>query len=255
MSASLDDKGRASRARAEQAMRARPLFELETLIETLPRVRPFGARLSRQAGPHPRIIAGVERPVGPADAGQVPYRPRQIAMGYARVGAAALSVATEPDESGGDIDHISEVRPAHLPILRNDYLVTPYQIAQSRVAGADAVLLIARLLAGAALGIMVQAAQRYGVEALVEARDEEDLARAVEAGASLLSVDLRGDALLRSPERLPPRTIKVAHGGFDGRSDADRLCSAGFDALLVDGPRVHAADPADALWALLQPAS
>src|SRR5262245_614825 len=113
MSASIEERGLVARARAEAAMRERSLFDLEALIETLPPARGFAARLDGEAGPHPRIIAGIERPRS-ADPGGRPYRPRQIAMGYARVGAAALSVTTDPDEAGGDLDHISDVRPAHL---------------------------------------------------------------------------------------------------------------------------------------------
>ena len=237
-------------------MRDRPLFDLEGLIETFPPARRFAARLSREAGPHPRIIAGIKRSTPEAGLLRQTYRPRQIAMGYARVGAAALCVATEPDQFGGDLDHISEVRPAHLPILRNDFLVTPYQIAQSRVAGADAVLLIAGLLAGAALGIMVKAARRYGVEALVEVSDEEELSRAIDAQTVLFAVNNRDPgAEIRLSAKIPQEAVKVARGGISSRADVDRLSAAGYDALLVGEWLMRADDPADALWALMQPAS
>src|SRR6185369_3440269 len=98
MRLSIEDLGLASRARAEAAMRERPLFDLEALIETLPPVRGFAARLHRDAGPRPRIIAGIERSTAEQGTFRQTYRPRQIAMGFARVGAAALSVATEPDQ-------------------------------------------------------------------------------------------------------------------------------------------------------------
>jgi len=257
----LEDLGRASRARAESDMKDRPLFDLEALIETFPPSRKFSARLRRDAGPAPRIIAGMERSTPGGGPPRRIYRPRQIAMGYARVGAAAISVMTEPEQFGGDLDHISEARPAHLPILRNDFLVTPYQVAQSRVAGADAVLLIAGLLAGGALGIMINAAQRYGVEALVEIHDDETLERAMTAGADLVAVNSREpgamridlDAGLRLCSKIGPGAVRVARGGIGSRADVDRLSAAGYDALFVGGQLMRADDPADALWALMQP--
>lgn len=263
MSSVLERLALASRARAETDMMQRSLSGLEELLEKLPPVRPFSARLTRTAGPLPRVIAEMKRASPSAGTLREPYRPRQIAMGYARVGAAALSVLTEPDEFGGHLDHLSEVRPAHLPILRKDFLVTPYQIAQARVAGADAVLLIAAILNGPSLGIMIHAARRYGAEALVEVHEEEELRRALDAGASLVGVnnrDLRtmevslGTAARLAP-RIPSDVMMVAESGIRSRADIDRLMAAGYEAFLVGEQLMRSDDPADALWALMQPAS
>lgn len=250
----------ASRARAGTEMKDHPLELFERLIETLPPVRPLSARLKADAGPRPRLIAEMKRASPSAGLLRLEYVPRQIAMGYARVGAAAISVLTEPEEFGGDLSHLSEVRPAHLPVLRKDFLVTPYQVAQSRAAGADAVLLIGRILKRETLELMIGAARRYAIEALVEVHDEDELARALDAGAELIGVNNRDlDTLqvnlatsARLARRIPPGVVKVAESGLKCRADIDRLMEAGFDAFLIGEHLMRSEDPADALWRLMQ---
>lgn len=261
MSTILDRFAAASRGRAESDMMARSLADLESVIESLPPARPFAARLTRGAGPVPRIIAEMKRASPSAGVLRAEYRPRQLAMGYARVGAAALSVLTEPEEFGGDLDHITEARPAHLPILRKDFIVTPYQVAQGRVAGADAVLLIAAILRGPALGILLAAARRYGIEALVEVHDEEELKRVVDAGASMIGVnnrDLRSlEVDLGTAARLAPLVpsdiVMVAESGIQERADLGRLMAVGYEAFLIGEHLMRSDDPADALWRLMHP--
>jgi len=257
----LERFGLASRARAEQEMARRGLDQLEKIIETLPPVRPLAARLAHQAGPAPRMIAEMKRSSPTAGVLRKEYSPRQIAMGYARVGAAAVSVLTEPDQFGGDLSHLTEARASHLPVLRKDFLVVPYQIAQARVAGADAVLLIAALLQGADLAEMLGAARRYRIETLVEVHDEQDLGRTLEHSVKLVGInnrDLRSlEVDLRTCERLaplvPPGVLRVAESGIKRRADIDRLTGSGFEAFLVGEQLMRAADPADELWRLTQP--
>lgn len=254
----LDRFGAASRARFEAALRQRSLAQLEDVIGQIPPARPFAARLTPQAGPLPRVVAEMKRSSPSAGPLRADYAPRRIALGYARVGAAALSVLTEPDGFGGDLSHLQQARAAHLPILRKDFLVTPYQIAESRVEGADAVLLIVALLPGPALGLMLHAARRYAIEALVEVHDEEELARASGEGASLIGVnnrDLRTmtvslETSLRLAPRLPRSAVAVAESGIRSRSDLERLAEAGYAAFLIGEALMRADDPGDALWRL-----
>ncbi len=262
MTTTLTRLAAASKDRAEREMAERPLAQFEEIIETLPPVRPFGARLRREAGPLPRVIAELKRASPSAGVMRSSYSPLLIARGYTRVGAAALSVLTEPEEFGGSLDHLHEVRPAHLPILRKDFLVTPYQIAQSRVAGADAVLLIAAILEAASLGVMMHAARRYGIEALVEIHDASELDRAIEMGATMIGVNNRDlatmqvdlDTCVRLAPRLPAGVVAVAESGIRGRADVDRILQAGYAAILVGEALMKSPDPGDALWRLLQPA-
>ncbi len=243
-------------------MATQPLDGYEDLIGRLPAVRPFAARLSRTAGPPPRVIAEMKRSAPGAGLLRQSYVPRQIALGYARVGAAAISVATEPDQFGGDLSHLVEVRAAHLPVLRNDFLVTPYQVAESRASGADAVLLIAGMLPGPPLGIMLHAARRYGIEAMVEISDETELAAALDSGARVVSVSgrnpetMRADpaALLELRKKVPSDVTAVARGGIGAREDIDRLLDGEFDAFLIGEALMREHDPGDALWKIMQPA-
>jgi indole-3-glycerol phosphate synthase len=248
--AALESLAHASRARAEADMKDRPLADLEDLIATLPAARSLGARLSRSAGPLPRVIAEVGPPDRSEANERADYQPRRMAMGYARVGAAAISVVTEPDLLGGALDHLHEVRAAHLPILRSDVLITPYQLAQSRAAGADAVRLIAGLLRGAPLALMVQAARRYGLEAMVDARGREEAAAALDAGAALLG--LWGGPAAARPRDLPHGVTAVACGGVRTPADLRGLLDEGYEAFLLDAPLSNARDPGDALWAFLE---
>jgi len=250
-----------SKVRAEARMAETPLAALEERVEALPAARPFGARLTRQAGPVPRVIAELKRASPSAGTIREDYAVRQIAFGYARVGAAALSVLTEPRAFGGDLGHLVEARSAHLPLLRKDFLVTPYQVAESRAAAADAVLLIAGILPGASLGLMMSAARRYGVEALVEVHDADELARAIDEGASLVGVNNRNlrtmevdlETSIRLAPRIPAGTIAVSESGIRSRGDIDRLMSAGYEALLIGEAAMRGPDPGDALWRMLQP--
>ncbi len=99
----LDDLARGSEERARAGMTENPLASYEALIETFPAARPFAARLSKLAGPLPRMIAELKRRSPSAGLLRDPYVPRQLAINYARAGAAALSVLTEPAGFGGDI--------------------------------------------------------------------------------------------------------------------------------------------------------
>ncbi len=260
MDTRLEAFAEASRRRAEAGMAESPLASLESLIDTLPAARPFGARLRGGAGPAPRIIAELKPRSPSAGVLQDPYQPRRVAIGYARVGAAAVSVLTEPEVFGGDMAHVIEARAAHLPILRKDFLVTPWQIAQSRVGGADAVLLIAAILTGPVLGAMIGAARRYGLEAIVEVHDEEDLARALDEGASIVGVNSRDlrtlEVDLGTAERLAPRLpggiCSVAESGIRTPGDLRRLAACGYDAFLIGETLLRTPDPGDALWRLME---
>ena len=259
----LERLGRASRARAEREMAEHPLADFEEMIEGLPARRPFAERLRPGAGPVPRVIGEMKRASPSAGVLRSTYNPLLIARGYTRVGAAAVSVLTEPEEFGGELDHLSEVRPAHLPVLRKDFLVTPYQVAQSRAAGADAVLLIAALLEGPALSNMLLATRRYGVEAMVEVHDEEDLARAIDLGSEVIGINNRNLHTMqvdlgtseRLARRVPGGIIKVSESGIHGRADLERLMSAGYEAFLIGETLMRAQDPGDALWRIMTPGS
>jgi indole-3-glycerol phosphate synthase len=186
--------------------------------------------------------------------------PVPVARAYAAAGAAAMSVLTDGPFFGGSLDDLRRARAAiALPILRKDFLVDPYQVAEARAAGADAVLLIVAALGDADLAALLAATRRWGMEALVETHDEEEVRRAVAAGATVVGVnhrDLRTfgmnmDLAVRLRPLVPTERLMVAESGIKNADDVRRLRAAGVDAVLVGETLMQASDPAAALRALV----
>lgn len=181
------------------------------------------------------------------------YRPADLAHAYAEGGAAAVSVLTHMAGFGGRVEHIRAVRAAtDLPILRKDFVTDPYEVAEARACGADAVLLIVAALEPSQLRDLIAVAKSRGVAALVEVHDERETGTALEAGAQLIGVnhrDLRTFTVdLGLTERLrklvPQTAILVAESGIHSAADARRMRDAGADAILVGELLMRAADPA-----------
>jgi indole-3-glycerol phosphate synthase len=180
------------------------------------------------------------------------YRPADLAHAYTDGGAAAISVLTHMAGFGGRVEHVRMVRAAtELPILRKDFVTDPYEVAEARAAGADAVLLIVAALDAAQLKDLVAVARGRGVTALVEVHDEAETATAVEAGAKAIGVNHRNlrdfSVDLGLTERLrklvPAEVVLVAESGIHGPEDARRMRDAGADAVLVGELLMRSADP------------
>jgi len=187
-----------------------------------------------------------------------------IACDYARGGAAAISIVTEPEFFRGSRDWIARAKGASgLPAVMKDFVVEPSQIVRGIAAGADAILLLASLLDAAQIRDFVALAEAYGCDALVEVHDEEELARAVEGGARIIGVnnrDLRDFRVdLGTSERLgarmPADAIRVAESGIRTRADVERLRAAGFHAFLVGESLLRQKDRAAAVRGLVQEVS
>jgi indole-3-glycerol phosphate synthase len=181
------------------------------------------------------------------------YRPADLAHAYTDGGAAAISVLTHMAGFGGRIEHIRAVRAATpLPVLRKDFVTDPYEVAEARACGADAVLLIVAALEPAQLKDLVAVAKSRGVAALVEVHDERETAAALEAGAQVIGVnhrDLRDFSVdLGLTERLralvPKEVVLVAESGIHDSTDARRMREAGADAILVGELLMRSSDPA-----------
>jgi indole-3-glycerol phosphate synthase len=174
------------------------------------------------------------------------------ARAYAAGGAAAISVLTEPVHFGGSSGDLLDVRAAvALPALKKDFHVHPVQLLEARALGASAALLIARALSPARLRDLLEHGRAIGLELLVEGRDEAELARALEGGASMIGVNNRDlETLVIDPttaERIVPliprSVIAVAESGVQRREDVERYASCGADAVLVGSSISAAADP------------
>lgn len=182
-----------------------------------------------------------------------------IARDYARGGAAAISVVTEPEFFRGSRDWLARAgRASALPVVMKDFIVEPSQIMRGIAAGADAILLLASLLEARQLADFIALLEAYGCDALVEVHDEEELDRAVRAEARIIGVnnrDLRSFRVdLATSERLgarmPADVIRVAESGIRTRADVERLRAAGFHAFLVGESLLRQDDRAAAVEAL-----
>jgi indole-3-glycerol phosphate synthase/phosphoribosylanthranilate isomerase len=187
--------------------------------------------------------------------------PAQVAQAYEVGGAAALSVLTEEQFFGGSVEDLKEARQATLlPTLRKDFIVDPYQVWESLLIGADAVLLIVAAVNEITLRHLAAAVRDARLEAVFEVHDGEDLQRALRLEPRIIGVnnrDLRTLAVdLQTSfdliERIPDDVIAVAESGLKGTGEIRRLRDAGFDAFLVGEHLMLADDPGTALEQLLE---
>ena len=199
------------------------------------------------------VIAEIKRRSPSGGVLRAQLDPAELAATYEAAGAAAVSVLTDGPDFGGSLDDLVAVRAAvEIPLLRKDFVVSPVQVAEARVAGADWVLLIARVLEGDALVDCLEASRRCGAGALVEVHDAAELDRAVDAGArciginnrdlTTLTTDLRTFSRLRA--RVPAGVVAVAESGVRDAADVRRLVGEGADAVLVGETLLRDPDPA-----------
>jgi indole-3-glycerol phosphate synthase len=257
----LEEMARVSARRAERA-RAR---EPEAALRRRAADTPPPPRLAL----HPAafdLIAEVKRrtPRGR----RYPVRPGAVdrARAYARGGAAAVSVLTEPTRFGGSLAHLAAVaRVIDVPAMRKDFLVDPYQVFEARAAGAGGALLILRILSDARLSELLEAARACSMFVLLEAFDETDLARAGAALAScaspvLVGLNARdlatlatdGERHARLRPAFPRGSIRVAESGLGGPADAGRVAALGYRLALSGAALMDAADPTAAVGAMLR---
>lgn len=232
--------------------------ELEkSAYSSLPSRRPFRDALLRR---EPAIIAEIKKASPSKGLLQSYFDPASIAKNYERGGAACLSVLTDSQYFQGRPTDLGEARQATaLPALRKDFTVHPVQIHEAAALGADAILLIAAILTDTELRSFRELAEKLKLAALVEVHDEEELARALDSGATLIGVNNRNlqtfdvtlDTSLRLSEKIPSGKIRVSESGIFTRSHIDLLRRAGFQAFLVGESLMRASDPAEALQTLI----
>ncbi|GAB2871701.1 indole-3-glycerol phosphate synthase TrpC [Streptomyces mayteni] len=182
--------------------------------------------------------------------------PAGLAADYESGGAAAISVLTEQRRFGGSLDDLAAVRSrVDIPVLRKDFIVTSYQLWEARAHGADLVLLIVAALDQPALVSLVERAESIGLTPLVEAHDEDEAARAVDAGARIIGVNARNLKTLevdrgtfaRVAPEIPDHIVTVAESGVRGPHDLIAYANEGADAVLVGESLVTGRDPRSAV--------
>jgi indole-3-glycerol phosphate synthase len=223
---------------------------LQAAASGLPAARSLETAL---AAPGLGIIAEVKRRSPSRGQLAADLDPADRATAYARGGATAISVLTEPEFFAGSLEDLVAVRHAvEIPVLRKDFVVHDAQIWESRLAGADAVLLIVAALTDEELTHLIGVASTAGLDALVEVHTAVEAQRAMAAGARLVGVNNRDLGTftvdLATAESLAEvvadAPVRVAESGIMAAEDAGRMAAAGYNAVLVGEALVRANDPA-----------
>jgi indole-3-glycerol phosphate synthase len=239
---------------------ARPLSALDADVKTLAPPRGLHRALTRHPGDPVRVLAEIKRASPSAGAIRAGADPAEIAADYAAAGAAAISVLTDRDFFDGDLTFLAQCRArVAVPLLRKDFLIDTYQVAEARAAGADAILLIVAALTKPQLVELLQAAAHYDLDALVEVHSAEEAETALGCGVQLLGVNHRNlktfsiDMSLTGAiaPSLPPGTVLVAESGIRTADDVKLLGAVGAHAVLVGEHLMRAPSPGQALRELL----
>jgi indole-3-glycerol phosphate synthase len=234
-----------------------PAESIRGSLERAAEIRPFEQTLLRRS---PAIIAEIKKASPSAGILRADFDPLELALSFEHAGAVALSVITEVKHFHGGLEILANLRwRSRVPLLRKDFIIDPYQVLEARHAGADAVLLIAALLEGSALEEMRVEVESLGMEALVEVHTDNELQRALKAGAKLVGVnnrDLRTfnvslDVSLALARFLPKEVTAVAESGIRSPDDIRRLSDAGYRGFLVGESLMRAPLPGTALAELL----
>ena len=246
----LDTMAARSRQRAKQTAARSSLPERRETVISGPKPRPMGT-----FGEVFDVIAEV-KPRSPSEGAFPERHPAETAVSYQAGGAAMISVLTEPSEFGGSIDMLEAVAAAvSIPVLAKDFLVDPIQVYEAREAGADGVLVIARILNDEAMVEILDAVSESGAFALLEAFDGDDLKRirtAVSGRENLIAgVNCRDlDTLDVVPERhaavagqLPSDVVCVAESAMQDPADIERVATYGYRAALIGSALMRTDDP------------
>jgi indole-3-glycerol phosphate synthase len=252
----LDRIVEAKRAGVAAARREVPLSRMRRDAEARRDVRPFVDVLKTPGPSGVNIIAEIKRASPSRGVIRPDLDPADLSAGYADGGAGAISVLTEENFFLGSPLDLQRARAAApLPVLRKDFIVCDYQVYESAAMGADALLLIARILSPNELAELAALAASLGLAALVEVYSEQDLETASRAGARLIGINNRNltsfetdlGHTLRLLPLLPPGQVAVAASGIKTRGDVRRYLAHGVFNVLIGESLVLAENPADFL--------
>lgn len=252
----------ARRKSIEHRQNVLPHAALKIAVEKkAPKPRGFAQSLSK---PGINIISELKKASPSLGIIRQDYDPISLAGSLERSGAAALSVLTEEDFFLGSLTDLkSASRATNIPILRKDFIIDPWQVWETRAAGADAFLLIAAVLHDETLRDLILLGRSLEIEPLVEVHSRHELGRALDAGARIVGVnnrDLRDfsvhlETSLDLIDQIPAECIAVSESGLRSHDDLARLRAAGFDAFLIGEHLMTSRDPGAALKFLLEPAT
>jgi indole-3-glycerol phosphate synthase len=244
----------------ESRQRQTPLAELERRAGQASAPRGFAAALaSRAARGEAAVIAEIKKASPSKGVIREDFDPVEIARSYEAGGASCLSVLTDRDFFQGQEDFLVAAREAcALPVIRKDFIVDPYQLAESRAIGADCILLIVAALDDERLAQLYSGAGDLGMDVLVEVHDGAELERALALDLDLVGInnrdlrsfDTRLETTLDLLERVPAACTVVTESGIHRREDVELMRRHGVHAFLVGEAFMRAPDPGQALHQL-----
>ncbi len=265
MSSGLDDILAHKQAEVEARQAATPLSVLQERAATAPAPRGFVNAL-RAARDHGRygLICEIKKASPSKGLIRADFNPASLANAYALGGATCLSVLTDEKYFQGHDDYLRQARAAvSLPVLRKDFMLSPYQIVESRALGADCVLLILAALGNETALEMESLAMALGMDVLIEVHDEAELGRALTMQSPLIGINNRNlktmavslETSMHLAAGLPPSRLVVAESGLQQRADLDRLAGIGVTAFLIGESLMRQADVTRATRALWESAA
>ncbi len=237
-----------------------PIFELQAQLKDAP--PPQGFLSALRSAPAPALIAEVKKASPSAGVIRADFDPVAIAQIYEQAGATCLSVLTDEHFFQGHLEFLRQIRQVvRIPVMRKEFVIDRYQIAEARVAGADAVLLIAECLTDAELTDLYGYIRELGMDALIELYDQENAPRVLATGTELVGInnrDLRTfhttlDHTYQLKKSIPDNILLVSESGIRSHEDICHLRTAGVGAVLVGETLMRQSDIAAAVQHLMTP--
>ncbi|RTZ63877.1 MAG: indole-3-glycerol phosphate synthase TrpC [Aquificaceae bacterium] len=231
--------------------------QLKEEIPTASPLRPFvGSMQANLAANKSAVISEIKKASPSKGVMRENFNPAEIAISYEKAGASCLSVLTDKDFFQGSEAYLQEARAAcKLPVIRKDFIITPYQVYEARAIGADCILLIVAILDDDNLQSLYTLARDLGMDVLIEVHDKGELLRSLPLGATLVGINNRNlrtfetslDTSIDLLPLIPEDRIVVTESGIHSEADVARMRENNINAFLVGEAFMRVADPGSEL--------